>query len=230
MSFSPTKVDPELGMQIHTYLKEKGVETPHIDKGSSDEQKIEVIQGHFTSIMETLGLDLSDDSLQDSPSRVAKMFVNEIFWGLDSRKFPKITAVDNKMGYESMVLEKNIVVQSSCEHHFAAIDGYAHVAYIPKDRVLGLSKLNRVVEYFSRRPQIQERLTEQIFYTLEYILGTSDIAVMVNAKHFCVKSRGVEDINSETITSKVGGTFKSDSSTRMEFLQLVRSPVGHFSQ
>ncbi len=230
MSFNPTKVDPELGMQVYAYLKEKGVETPQVDNGLNDQQKIEAIQGHFTSIMETLGLDLADDSLQDSPSRVAKMFVNEIFWGLDYRKFPKITAVENKMGYESMVLEKNIVVQSNCEHHFVIIDGYAHVAYIPKNKVLGLSKLNRVVEYYARRPQIQERLTEQIFYTLEHILETSDIAVMVNAKHFCVKSRGVEDINSETITSKVGGAFKNDSSTRMEFLQLVRSPVGHFSQ
>lgn len=230
MSFDSTKVDSELGMQVYAYLKEKGVETPHLDNGLDDLQKVEAIKGHFSAIMETLGLDLTDDSLQDSPSRVAKMFVNEVFWGLDYRKFPKITAVDNKMGYESMVLEKNIVVQSNCEHHFVAIDGYAHVAYIPKNRVLGLSKLNRIVEYFSRRPQIQERLTEQIFYTLEYILDTSDIAVMVNAKHFCVKSRGVEDINSETITSKVGGTFKSDASTRMEFLQLVRSPVGHFSQ
>lgn len=230
MSFNPTKVDPELGLEIYNYLREKNVETPQVEQTFNDEAKIDAITGHFMSIMQTLGLDLSDDSLQDSPQRVAKMFVNEIFWGLDYRKFPKITAVDNKMGYESMVLEKNIVVQSNCEHHFVSIDGYAHVAYIPKHKVLGLSKLNRVVEYFSRRPQIQERLTEQIFYTLEYILGTSDIAVMVNAKHYCVKSRGVEDINSETITSKVGGVFHSEAATRMEFLQLVRSPVGHFSQ
>ncbi len=229
MSFNPQKVDPELGMRVMEYLKTKGVHTPQIENDLSDQQKVEYIRDKFSDIMQTLGLDLSDDSLQDTPNRVAKMFVNEIYWGLDYRKFPKMTAVENKMGYESMVLEKNIVVQSNCEHHFVIIDGYAHVAYIPKEKVLGLSKLNRVVEYFSRRPQIQERLTEQIFYTLEYILETSDIAVMVNAKHFCVKSRGVEDINSETITSKVGGCFKDDPSTRMEFLQLVRSPVGSFT-
>ena len=229
MSFNPQKVDPELGMRVMEYLKTKGVHTPQIENDLSDQQKVEYIRDKFSDIMQTLGLDLSDDSLQDTPNRVAKMFVNEIYWGLDYRKFPKMTAVENKMGYESMVLEKNIVVQSNCEHHFVIIDGYAHVAYIPKEKVLGLSKLNRVVEYFSRRPQIQERLTEQIFYTLEYILETSDIAVMVNAKHFCVKSRGVEDINSETITSKVGGCFKDDPSTRMEFLQLVRSPVVSFT-
>lgn len=229
MSFDPSKANPELGLKVHEYLKARGVATPQLENTLDDRQKVEVIQQQFSEIMKTLGLDLSDDSLQDSPLRVAKMFVNEIFWGLDYRKFPKITAVENKMGYESMVLEKNIVVQSSCEHHFVNIDGYAHVAYIPKHKVLGLSKLNRIVEYFSRRPQIQERLTEQIYYTLECILETSDIAVMINAAHFCVKSRGVEDINSETITSKVGGAFKN-AATRMEFLQLVRSPVGHFSQ
>lgn len=221
MSLDPTKIDSELGMRVYKYLIDKGVQTPIELNGLSDQDKIERIKASFTDIMKTLWLDLSDDSLKDTPSRLAKMYINEIFWGLQPKNFPKITAVANKMGYESMVIEKNIVVQSTCEHHFAAIDGFAHVAYIPNQKVLGLSKLNRVVEYFSRRPQIQERLTEQIFYTLEYILETSDIAVLINAKHFCVKSRGVEDINSSTITSKLGGAFKENVHTRNEFMHLT---------
>lgn len=222
MSLDLTKTDPQLGQEIFDYLSSKRVETPRIPNGIEEGEKIAVIQDAFTTIMNTLGLNLEDDSLRDTPKRVAKMYVQEMYWGLSPQYFPKITAVENKMGYDEMVIEKNIVVQSTCEHHFVMIDGYAHVAYIPRDRVLGLSKLNRVVEYFSRRPQIQERLTEQIYYTLEYILQTSDIAVMINAKHFCVKARGVQDINCETITSKLGGCFKEENSCRMEFLTLVR--------
>ena len=222
MSLDRTKVNPELGMQVFEYLKEKGVETPRRLNDLSEEEKMERIQSSFTDIMDTLGLQLDDDSLRDTPSRVAKMFVQEIYWGLDPKYFPKITTIDNKMGYDEMILEKNIVVQSNCEHHFVIIDGYAHVAYIPREKVLGLSKLNRVVEYFARRPQVQERLTEQIFHTLSYILETPDIAVMVNAKHFCVKSRGIEDVNSETLTSKLGGCFKENPASRQEFFSMVR--------
>jgi len=173
--------------------------------------------------MQTLGLDLSDDSLSGTPDRLAKMYIKETYWGLSPDHFPKITAVSNKMGYDEMVIEKHVIVHSTCEHHFAMIDGYAHLAYIPNQKVLGLSKLNRIVEYFARRPQIQERLTEQIYHTLCYILETEDVAVLINAKHYCVKSRGVEDINSETITSRLGGCFKEEAATRAEFLALVRS-------
>lgn len=227
MSLDITKVDPVLGAKIHDYLKSKGVETPFQLNSLSQQEKVARIQDAYNTIMETLGLNLSDDSLRGSPRRVAKMFIEETYWGLNPDYFPKITAVANKMDYDEMVVEKNIVVQSTCEHHFVMIDGYAHVAYIPKNKVLGLSKLNRVVEYFSRRPQIQERLTEQIYFALEHILETSDIAVMIHAKHYCVKARGVQDINSETLTSKLGGCFKDDQSSRNEFLTLVRMPLGN---
>jgi GTP cyclohydrolase I len=151
------------------------------------------------------------------------MYVNEIFWGLDYEAFPKCTTVDNKMKYDEMVVERNVNVQSNCEHHFVVIDGVATVGYIPKQKVLGLSKINRVVEYFSKRPQIQERLTEQVYYALQYILETDDIAVVVDAQHYCVKSRGVEDVGSSTVTSKLGGVFKNDPSVRVEFMNIVNN-------
>jgi len=173
--------------------------------------------------MTMLGLDLNDDSLIETPKRIAKMYVNEIFWGLDYEAFPKCTTVDNKMKYDEMVIERNVNVQSNCEHHFVVIDGVATVGYIPNEKVLGLSKINRVVEYFSKRPQIQERLTEQIYYALQYILDTDNIGVVIDAQHFCVKSRGVEDVGSSTVTSKLGGVFKSDPSVRSEFMNIVNN-------
>ena len=224
MSYNKTKCDPILGQQVHEHLVKMGVETPmmpnfnHYDRT----KKIEMIEGYFRNIMHTLGLDLSDDSLIETPKRVAKMYVNEIFWGLDFEAFPKCTTVDNKMKYDEMVVERSINVQSNCEHHGVVIDGLATVAYVPKQKVLGLSKINRIVEYFSKRPQIQERLTEQIFHALQYILETEDVAVMIDAQHFCVKSRGVEDAGSSTITSKLGGGFKSDPAARAEFYQIAR--------
>ena len=224
MSYNKTKTDEKLGLEVHAYLVEKGVETPGVHPGIASEDrkdKIAKIEGHFTEIMKTLGLDLGDDSLADTPKRVAKMYVNEIFWALDPTAFPKCTTVDNKMGYDEMVVETNINVQSNCEHHFVVIDGLATVGYIPKDKVLGLSKLNRIVEFFSKRPQIQERLTEQVFFALEYILETSNVAVVVHAEHYCVKSRGVEDTGSSTITSKLGGVFKTDPQVRAEFMNFV---------
>jgi GTP cyclohydrolase I len=226
MSLDCGKTDYELGKRVLAYLEAKGVETPRIKDQISPSAKVDVIEKNFKEILTVMGLDLTDDSLKDTPRRVATMYINEMYWGLDPQNFPKITAVENKMGYKSMVIEKNIVVHSTCEHHFVMIDGYAHVAYIPKDKVLGLSKMNRVVEYFSRRPQIQERLTEQIYFTLEHVLETPDIAVMISAKHYCVKARGVEDINCETITSKMGGCFKDDMNSRNEFLSLIRSAGG----
>ncbi|MDC0635898.1 GTP cyclohydrolase I FolE, partial [Gammaproteobacteria bacterium] len=209
MSFDKTKTDPVLGQKVHEHLISVGVETPVIDNGLSRKEKIEKIEGHFDQIVSTLGLDLKDDSLIDTPKRVAKMYVNEIFWGLDYDAFPKATVVENKMQYNEMVVEKGVSVQSYCEHHFVNIDGLATVAYVPNKKVLGLSKMNRIVEYFSRRPQIQERLTEQIYHALSFILETENVAVMIDAKHFCVKSRGVEDTQCSTVTSRLGGSFKA---------------------
>lgn len=222
MSYNKTKTDPELGQRIHEHLVKMGVETPTTDYQLDRKEKIEVIEAHFASIMRTLGLDLRDDSLVDTPKRVAKMYVNEIFWGLDYDAFPKCTTVENKMKYDEMVVERNVNVQSNCEHHFVVIDGLATVAYVPKEKVLGLSKINRIVEYFAKRPQIQERLTEQVFHALCYILETDDVAVMIDAQHYCVKSRGVEDTGSSTVTTKLGGGFKTDPAARAEFLSIAR--------
>jgi GTP cyclohydrolase I len=223
MSYNKTKTDPELGRKVHEHLIKVGVETPTVKTNLERTEKIDRIEAHFTAIMQTLGLDISDDSLCDTPKRVAKMYVNEIFWGLDYEAFPKCTTVDNKMQYNEMVVERNVNVQSNCEHHFVVIDGLATVAYVPKQKVLGLSKINRIVEYFSKRPQIQERLTEQIFHTLQFILDTEDVAVMIDAQHYCVKSRGVEDTGSSTVTTRLGGGFKNDPEVRNEFYQIARA-------
>ena len=222
MSYNKTKCDPELGLKVHEHLVKMGVETPCRPSLMDRKEKIDAIENHFNKIMNILGLDLTDDSLIETPKRVAKMYVNEIFWGLDYEAFPKCTTVDNKMHYNEMVVERNVSVQSNCEHHFVVIDGLATVAYVPKQRVLGLSKINRIVEYFSKRPQIQERLTEQIFHTLQYILETEDVAVMIDAQHYCVKSRGVEDTGSSTVTCRLGGGFKTDPAARNEFLAIAR--------
>ena len=215
------KTDEQLGLQVKQFLIDKGVETPMVDNGLTDSEKIAEIKDKFTDIMNALGLDLQDDSLIDTPNRVAKMYVKEIFFGLDYKHFPKATTVDNKMKYDEMVIERNINVQSNCEHHFVIIDGSCHISYIPKNKVLGLSKLNRIVQFFSKRPQIQERLTEQIYYALSYILDTEDIGVIIEAAHYCVKSRGIQDVNSDTVTSKMGGCFKTDPEARKEFLSIV---------
>ena len=222
MSYNKTKTDPELGRLVHEHLVKVGVETPVKKRNLDRKDQIDIIEGNFAEIMRALGLDLSDDSLMETPKRVAKMYVNEIFWGLDYDAFPKCTTVNNKMNYNEMVVERNVSVQSNCEHHFVVIDGHATVAYVPKSKVLGLSKINRIVEYFSKRPQIQERLTEQIFHTLQFILDTEDVAVMIDAQHYCVKSRGVEDTGSSTVTSRLGGGFKTDPAVRNEFYHLAR--------
>lgn len=220
MALNKSKCDPKLGKEINDYLELKGVQTPLIEINLTEDEKIKEIEKDFTNIMKTLGLNLKDDSLAETPKRVAKMYVKEIFWGLDPNHFPKCTTVDNKMKYDEMVMERNVTSMSACEHHFVTIDGSVDVAYIPKEKVLGLSKLNRIVEYFSRRPQIQERLTAQIYYALEYILGTNNIAVICKGKHYCVKSRGVEDSESNTVTSKMGGLFMHNPALRAEFMSL----------
>jgi len=222
MSFNKIKTDPTLGQAVHEHLVKMGVETPTFQTSLTRADKIDIIERKFKDIMEALGLDLDDDSLAETPKRVAKMYVGEIFWGLDYDAFPKCTTVDNKMQYNEMVVERNVNVQSNCEHHFVIIDGLATVAYVPKQKVLGLSKINRIVEYFSKRPQIQERLTEQVFHALCFILETDDVAVMIEAQHYCVKSRGVEDTGSSTVTSRLGGGFKTDPAARAEFYQLAR--------
>lgn len=221
MSYNKTKTNPELGQRVHEHLLACGVETPTINNHLDRKDKIALIESHMTKIMETLGLDLSDDSLKETPLRWAKMVTNETMWGLDFEAFPKCTTVENKMNYDEMVIERKITVQSLCEHHLLPIVGHATIAYVPNTKVLGLSKMPRIVEYFSRRPQIQERLTEQIFHALEFILETSDIAVIIEATHLCVSSRGVEDTSASTITSKLGQAFKKDPALRSEFMKLA---------
>lgn len=197
--------------------------TPMIHNGLTNDQKIARITEKFTDIMQTLGLDLDDDSLRDTPRRVAKMYVNEVFEGLDPKKFPKMTVIENKMHYDQMIVVQDIGCLSFCEHHFLPIDGFATVAYIPNKKVIGLSKINRIVQYFSRRPQVQERLTKQIADCLQYILGTDNVAVHINAKHYCVMMRGIEDTSSTTSTSDLRGHFKSRMETREEFLEHCRT-------
>lgn len=185
-----------------------------------DDTKIELIEKHFRHIMEIMGLDLTDDSLKGTPKRVAKMYIKEIFSGLDPKNKPDIALFDNKYKYDQMLVEKDITVFSNCEHHFVPIYGKAHVAYISSGKVIGLSKLNRIVEYFSKRPQVQERLTVQIANELKEALQTEDIAVVIDAKHMCVQSRGVRDSASSTITAFYGGKFQNEA-TKNEFLSYL---------
>ncbi len=186
----------------------------------SDDRKIALIEDKFRDIMEILGLDLTDDSLQGTPHRVAKMYVKEIFSGLNPANKPDIKLFENKYQYNEMLVEKNITFFSNCEHHFVPIIGRAHVAYISNGQVIGLSKLNRIVQHFAKRPQVQERLTIQIANELKEILGTADVAVLIDATHLCVSSRGVQDVNSSTVTSSYGGKFLEDA-TKNEFLKYI---------
>lgn len=218
------KTDKELGLKVKDHLIKIGIETPLKDNELSvkelDEKK-SIIKKSMEDIMKVLALDLEDDSLKETPSRIAKMYLEEIFIGLDYENFPKATTVDNKMHYNEMVTENNVTISSTCEHHFVSIDGVAHISYIPKNKVLGLSKLNRIANFFARRPQIQERLTVQIGETLKYILDTDDVAVVVDAVHFCVKSRGIKDQNSSTVTSFLSGNYRTNPETRQEFMAIV---------
>jgi GTP cyclohydrolase I len=188
----------------------------------SDEEKISIIKKNIREIMHTLGLDLNDDSLMGTPARVAKMFVKEIFSGLKPELRPKSSIFENKYNYGEMLVEKNINVFSTCEHHLLPIVGKAHVAYISNETVIGLSKINRIVEYYSKRPQVQERLTKQIVTELQEVLKTEDIACVIDAKHLCVNSRGIKDIDSSTLTSEFGGKFKYDQKTKDEFLKYIQ--------
>ena len=186
----------------------------------TDAQKIKAIEYYFAQILEELGLDLTDDSLSGTPYRVAKMYVKELFYGLDPKNKPKISLFDNKYGYGKMLVEKNISLDSLCEHHFLPINGYAHVAYIPKDKVIGLSKINRVVDYYAHRPQVQERLSLQILNELKETLQTEDVMVMICAKHLCVSQRGIKDKESSTTTLEYSGRF-NEKSYRDEFFKCI---------
>lgn len=186
----------------------------------TEEQKIEKIQHHFREILTTLGMDLNDDSLNKTPYRVAKMYVKEIFSGLDPNNKPKVSLFENKFGYNQMLVEKDINVNSQCEHHLVPIFGKAHIAYIANGEVIGLSKINRIVDYYCKRPQVQERLTRQIAEELKQVLKTEDVAVVIDAKHMCVSSRGIKDVNSSTITAAISGQFQNEA-TRLEFLRYI---------
>ena len=212
---SPYSVEADL---VRHALIERGLETPLLPHQFERDEKYQRIKNSFSDIARTLGLDLSDDSLRETPHRIAKMYVDEIFSGLDYFNFPKITVIDNKMGVEEMVKVSEISLTSTCEHHFVTIDGTARVAYIPNDKIIGLSKINRIVRFFAQRPQVQERMTQQVLVALQTLLQTDDVAISIVATHYCVKARGVMDANSRTQTTALGGNFKSDHKTRAEFL------------
>ncbi|MDB4595086.1 MAG: GTP cyclohydrolase I FolE [Flavobacteriaceae bacterium] len=188
----------------------------------SDEEKISIIEKNVYNILETLGMDLTDDSLKGTPKRVAKAWVNELFGGLKPEKMPKTSTFDNKYSYTEMLVEKNITVYSTCEHHLLPIIGKAHVAYFSKGTVIGLSKMNRIVDYFAKRPQVQERLTMQVVKALQKALGTDDVACVIDAKHLCVNSRGIRDVDCSTVTAEFGGKFK-DKNVKREFLDYIRT-------
>ncbi len=203
--------DAHVGTSIDTPMRDDAFDL-------SDDEKIDKIEGHFREIMNTMGLDLTDDSLKGTPYRVAKMFVKEIFSGLDPKNKPRIAMFENKYNYSQMLVEKDINVQSTCEHHFLPIYGKAHVAYISNGSVIGLSKINRIVEYYCKRPQVQERLTIQIANELKTALKTDDVAVYIDAQHMCVQARGVEDRGSSTVTTEYSGKFLENENLRREFL------------
>jgi|TARA_A200000159_G_scaffold159917_1_gene179226 GTP cyclohydrolase I len=190
-----------------------------IENGLTRDDKYLRIKQSMRDVVTTLGLDLSDDSLTETPHRIAKMYVDEVFAGLDYSQFPKIAVIDNKMGVDEMVKISDISLTSTCEHHFVTIDGVADVAYIPHQKIIGLSKINRIVRFFAQRPQVQERMTQQILVALQTLLETHNVAVCVNATHYCVKSRGVMDTSSQTQTTALGGVFKASATTRAEFLK-----------
>ncbi len=207
--------DSHISLNTETPLRKDAFDT-------SDEEKIKNIQKHFASIMEELGLDLSDDSLSGTPYRFAKMYVKELFYGLNPKNKPTLSTFENKYGYKKMLIEQDITIDSSCEHHFLPIIGTAHIAYIPKDKVIGLSKINRLVDYYAHRPQVQERLSIQILKDLQNTLETEDVIVMITAKHLCVSSRGIKDKNSATTTIEYGGCF-NDATIRNEFLNTINN-------
>jgi GTP cyclohydrolase I len=217
------KTNIELGRQVEDHLKKLGLNTPTIDNGLSVDKKMKIIEKHVKAILETLGMDLTDDSLAETPKRVAKMYVKEIFSGLLVENFPKATVIENKMTTgKEFVLERNISVYSSCEHHLLPILSKVSIAYIPKNNVIGLSKMHRLCKHYAKRPQVQERLTFQIQAALQFILETDDVAVYIDGVHTCVSTRGVEDVTSSTVTLAAGGVFNTNDILRGEFLAEAR--------
>jgi len=216
LALNDVSVEAQLVRQA---LLEKGLETPMIPNGLTRDEKYDRIKAAMTDVVTTLGLDLRDDSLMETPHRIAKMYVDEIFGGLNYANFPKISVIKNKMNVEEMVKVDGISVVSTCEHHFVTIDGASRVAYIPGNKIIGLSKINRIGRFIAQRPQVQERLTQQVLVALQTLLETDDVAVTIDATHYCVKSRGVMDANSATQTTALGGQFKEDPRTRAEFLR-----------
>lgn len=204
---------------VRDRLIEMGLETPMVEQTLTKAERQSRIETLMTDVMGTLALDLNDDSMAETPARIAKMFVNEIFSGLDYEHFPKITLIDNKMSASEMIRVKDIDLTSTCEHHFVTIDGKADVAYIPGKRIIGLSKINRIVRFFAQRPQVQERLNQQVLVALQTLLGTEDVAVRINAVHYCVKARGVMDSTSSTETLSLGGVFLHDRDVRRDFVR-----------
>jgi len=229
-----SSTDKELGYRVHAHLHRLGIETPmqpplperQVNSLSMPPVKNanvkEDIEGHVKEILNLLHLDLRDDSLIKTPHRVAKMFAHEIFYGLDYANFPRCMTIENKMKVDEVVAMKNVLVRSVCEHHLQPFIGVCHIGYIPREKVVGLSKLNRIVDFFCRRPQVQERLTIQIAATLAFILDTDDVAVVIDAEHYCIKLRGVQDPTSSTATSKMSGKFLTSPALRAEFFSLVR--------
>jgi len=205
-------------IRVRDALIREGLETPMADNGFSSQEKYERIKALMTDVVSVLGMDLDDDSLAETPHRIAKMYVHEIFSGLNYEQFPALSVIDNRMGADEIVKVRNISMTSTCEHHFVVIDGVAKVAYIPSKKLIGLSKINRIVHFFAQRPQVQERLTRQILVALQTILETENVAVSIDATHYCVKSRGVRDQCSQTSTTALGGCFKENVHTRAEFL------------
>lgn len=229
MGISRDKADSELGFKVNEWLSQVGVQAPRLASNLDKATRLDLLEEHFTAILELLELDLSDDSLVETPRRLAKMYLNELCWGLQDENFPKCTTVENKFKYNDLIIEK-CTIKSLCEHHFVYF-GTAHnpsdlgcwVAYIPNDKVIGLSKINRIVNYFSHRPQIQERLAHQVAETLKYVLGTENVAVVIKAQHFCVLTRGIEDEQGYTITSSLHGDFLTNAGTRSELMAIVNS-------
>lgn len=216
------KTDAKLGQRIHEHLKTLGIENP-IDFANVKDFGVTSLEAVMSNVCKQIGLSATDPSTEGTPHRLAKMYKKELCWGLDYENFPACLITPNEGHVDGILCERNIAVKSLCEHHFMPVIGVAHIAYIPKDKLLGLSKFNRIVEFFSRRPQLQERLGEQILATLKLLLETEDVAVIVDAEHLCVKFRGIEDCGSSTITSLMSGKFRTEASARLELLSLIRS-------
>ena len=215
---APINITQDDATRVRIALEQCGLETPMKASHLTRDEKYDRVKAAFADIADALGLDLSDDSLEETPHRIAKMYVDEIFSGLNYDNFPKISVIENKMHVEEMVKIDDISVISTCEHHFVTIDGKSRVAYIPGDKIIGLSKINRIVRFFSQRPQVQERLTQQVMVSLQTLLETDDVAVRIDAMHYCVKARGVMDAGSRTETTALGGAFKTDPQIRSQFL------------